>query len=258
MPQRSHTRRRGSARPGGSSLGRPQRLQNRIGLGRSVPVAVHDLSIRMRAVTVAIRTRKRARRPSRTECARVQSLRLHEPWPVLGGRDTAAMRAAVAPTSTRRLAGAAVWATCWGRASRTRRSSRRRRSTARWPPAGPSTRIRPSGWSPPPPARWRLFSTASSRCKLVAMLRSADGSIAPWRAIGLVGIGLLAVPGATGSFFSWQLEPEALAAFAGGVYVGSAVAYAAAVIRPEPDVRTPRGRCGRAVPFGVGREPRPP
>src|SRR5918992_3686099 len=107
MPQRSHTRRRGSARPGGSSLGRPQRLQNRIGLGRSVPVAVHDLSIRMRAVTVAIRTRKRARRPSRTECAEVQSLRLHEPWPVLGGRDAAAMRAAVAPTSTRRLAGAA-------------------------------------------------------------------------------------------------------------------------------------------------------
>ena len=69
------------------------------------------------------------------------------------------------------------------------------------------------------------------------MLRSADGSIAPWRAIGLVGIGLLAVPGATGSFFSWQLEPEALAAFAGGVYVGSAVAYAAAVLRPEPYVR---------------------
>jgi hypothetical protein len=56
-------------------------------------------------------------------------------------------------------------------------------------------------------------------------------------AAGLVGLGLLAAPGATGSFFSWQLEPEALAAFAGGVYVGSAVAYAAAVMRPEPDVR---------------------
>jgi hypothetical protein len=56
-------------------------------------------------------------------------------------------------------------------------------------------------------------------------------------AAGLVGLGLLAAPGATGSFFSWELEPEALAAFAGGVYVGSAVAYAAAVTRPEPDVR---------------------
>jgi hypothetical protein len=53
-------------------------------------------------------------------------------------------------------------------------------------------------------------------------------------AAGLVGLGLLAAPGATGSFFSWQLEPEALAAFAGGVYVGSAVAYAAAVTQPEP------------------------
>jgi hypothetical protein len=45
-------------------------------------------------------------------------------------------------------------------------------------------------------------------------------------AAGLVGLGLLAAPGATGSFFSWTLEPDALAAFAGGVYIGSAATYA--------------------------------
>jgi hypothetical protein len=42
-------------------------------------------------------------------------------------------------------------------------------------------------------------------------------------AAGMVGLALLIVPGATGSFFAWGLEPVPLAAFAGGVYVGSAV-----------------------------------
>jgi hypothetical protein len=46
-------------------------------------------------------------------------------------------------------------------------------------------------------------------------------------AAGLVGIALLAVPSASGAFFAWGLEPAALAAFAGGVYVGSALVYAA-------------------------------
>lgn len=56
-------------------------------------------------------------------------------------------------------------------------------------------------------------------------------------AAGLVGLGLLAAPGATGRFFSWNLEPEALAAFAGGVYVGSALVYAVALARPGPELR---------------------
>ena len=46
-------------------------------------------------------------------------------------------------------------------------------------------------------------------------------------AAGLVGIALLIVPGATGTFFAWGLAPAPLAAFAGGVYVGSAIVYAA-------------------------------
>jgi hypothetical protein len=46
-------------------------------------------------------------------------------------------------------------------------------------------------------------------------------------AAGAVGIALLAVPDATGSFFAWGLQPAALAAFSGGVYVGSAAVYAA-------------------------------
>jgi len=45
-------------------------------------------------------------------------------------------------------------------------------------------------------------------------------------AAGLVGLALLIVPAATASFFAWGLEPASLAAFAGGVYVGSAAVYA--------------------------------
>ena len=45
-------------------------------------------------------------------------------------------------------------------------------------------------------------------------------------AAGAVGLALLIVPDATGSFFAWTLKPSPLAAFAGGVYVGSAVVYA--------------------------------
>ena len=56
-------------------------------------------------------------------------------------------------------------------------------------------------------------------------------------AAGLVGLGLLAAPGATGKFFAWGLGPEPLAAFAGGVYVGSAVLYAVALPRPWREVR---------------------
>jgi len=56
-------------------------------------------------------------------------------------------------------------------------------------------------------------------------------------AAGLIGIALLAAPGATGQFFAWQLKPEPLAAFAGGVYVGSATAYALALLCSARQVR---------------------
>ena len=56
-------------------------------------------------------------------------------------------------------------------------------------------------------------------------------------AAGLVGAALLAVPGATGAFFSWELAPEPLAAFAGGVYVASAAVYAAGLHAPWRAVR---------------------
>jgi hypothetical protein len=48
-------------------------------------------------------------------------------------------------------------------------------------------------------------------------------------AAGAVGAALLIVPEATGSFFAWTLKPPPLAAFAGGVYVGSAVVYAVGI-----------------------------
>ena len=56
-------------------------------------------------------------------------------------------------------------------------------------------------------------------------------------AAGLVGCALLIVPRATGAFFAWGLEPESLAAFAGGVYVGSATLYAAGLGAPWRQAR---------------------
>ena len=56
-------------------------------------------------------------------------------------------------------------------------------------------------------------------------------------AAGLVGIALLAAPAATGTFFAWVLRPEPLSAFAGGVYLGSAAAYALALPRSSREVR---------------------
>ena len=57
-------------------------------------------------------------------------------------------------------------------------------------------------------------------------------------AAGGVGLAMLAAPGATGRFFAWELTPEPLAAFAGGVYVGSAAVYALALARPWAEVRS--------------------
>ena len=56
-------------------------------------------------------------------------------------------------------------------------------------------------------------------------------------AAGLVGLAMLAVPDSTARYFAWGLQPAGLAAFAGGVYVGSAVVYAVAIPRPEREVR---------------------
>ena len=51
-------------------------------------------------------------------------------------------------------------------------------------------------------------------------------------AAGGVGLALLALPAAAGTYFAWALAPTPLAAFAGGVYVGSAVAYGVALRLP--------------------------
>jgi hypothetical protein len=56
-------------------------------------------------------------------------------------------------------------------------------------------------------------------------------------AAGLVGVALLIVPGATGTYFAWGLAPDSLAAFAGGVYVGSAALYAAGLRAPWRQAR---------------------
>ncbi len=56
-------------------------------------------------------------------------------------------------------------------------------------------------------------------------------------AAGLVGCALLIVLRATGAFFAWGLDPASLAAFAGGVYVGSAALYAAGLRAPWRQAR---------------------
>ena len=57
-------------------------------------------------------------------------------------------------------------------------------------------------------------------------------------AAGLIGLALLAVPEATGAFFAWEVKPAPLAALAGGVYVGSAIVYAAGLRVPLAAVRS--------------------
>ena len=67
-------------------------------------------------------------------------------------------------------------------------------------------------------------------------------------AAGLVGVALLIAPGATGAFFAWELAPAGLAAFAGGVYVGSAVVYGIALAAGD---RAVRGLIAGAVALSV-------
>ena len=60
-------------------------------------------------------------------------------------------------------------------------------------------------------------------------------------AAGVVGVAMLAWPGSTGRFFSWQLAPPALAAFVGACYVASALVFGrAAASRSWP---AQRGLC---------------
>jgi hypothetical protein len=56
-------------------------------------------------------------------------------------------------------------------------------------------------------------------------------------AAGLIGAALLVAPRAAGAFFAWELRPASLAGFAGGVYVGSAVLYAAGLRAPWRQAR---------------------
>jgi len=81
-----------------------------------------------------------------------------------------------------------------------------------------------------------LWLALAGAVSLLTFLRRATFLVLVLAA-GLVGIALLAVPGASGTFFSWGLKPEPLAAYAGGAYLGSAAVYAAALFQPWPRVR---------------------
>jgi hypothetical protein len=72
---------------------------------------------------------------------------------------------------------------------------------------------------------WLLLGGSAGRATL---LRRA-AFVVLVLAAGLVGIALVAVPGATDTFFAWGLGPDPLAAFAGGVYLGAAALYAIAL-----------------------------
>jgi hypothetical protein len=81
-----------------------------------------------------------------------------------------------------------------------------------------------------------LWLTVGEGASLVTVIRRA-AFLMLVLAAGLVGIAMLAVPDSTATFFSWGLEPGPLAAFAGGVYVGSAGVYAVALMAPWREVR---------------------
>jgi uncharacterized membrane protein YccF (DUF307 family) len=67
-------------------------------------------------------------------------------------------------------------------------------------------------------------------------------------AAGSIGLALVAAPRGTGQFFAWVLQPEPLAAFAGGVYIGSATAYALSM---PYSARQVRGLVAGAVVLSV-------
>ena len=89
--------------------------------------------------------------------------------------------------------------------------------------SAPSSRSPPTPRGSGSPACWLRRRRDSVRHAAFLMLALAAG---------LVGVALLIVPDATGAFFAWGLAPASLAAFAGGVYVGSAVVYAVALRAP--------------------------
>jgi hypothetical protein len=88
-----------------------------------------------------------------------------------------------------------------------------------------------------------LFSLWVFLTGLWLVLAGSRGAVLVQRALflvlvlaaGLVGLVLLAFPGSTATFFSWGLAPPPLAAFAGGAYLGSAIVFAAALLRPHSD-----------------------
>jgi hypothetical protein len=80
-----------------------------------------------------------------------------------------------------------------------------------------------------------LLALSGATSRAVFVRRAAFGVLVV--AAGLVGLGLLAAPGATGTFFSWGLGPEPLAAFAGGAYLGAAALYAVGLPQPWRRVR---------------------
>ncbi|HSI80427.1 MAG TPA: hypothetical protein VK919_07225 [Solirubrobacterales bacterium] len=98
-------------------------------------------------------------------------------------------------------------------------------------PPAPASASRRSGSSPPGSGS----PSPTDRRPAVVVRRAAFAVLA--LAAGLVGLGLLAAPGATERYFAWGLAPEPLAAFAGAVYIGSAVVYLAALARPWEEVR---------------------
>jgi len=82
---------------------------------------------------------------------------------------------------------------------------------------------------------WLLLAEGASAAELVRRAAFLLLVIAA----GLIGIALVAVPAATGTFFAWVLRPEPLAAFSGGVYVGAAALYALTLARDRVDPRGP-------------------
>ncbi len=94
-------------------------------------------------------------------------------------------------------------------------SSRERRAETAARVSAPRRPAADSG-SPPPPGS--AAGAAVTRWLLAGVAFAA----------GLVGAAMVLAPGSTGRYFSWQLNPPALAAFVGAAYLASAIVFGAA------------------------------
>ena len=116
-----------------------------------------------------------------------------------------------------------------------RRSRDRRAETAAREPAP----RRPAADPVPPPPSGPAAGAAITRWLLAGVAFAA----------GLIGMAMVLAPGSTGRYFSWQLNPPALAAFVGAAYIASAIVFGSAAFAGSWAAQ--RGLCASVLGLAV-------